>query len=366
MAPIFTPSICHIDLGAIAHNFRQLGPANRLMPVIKSDAYGHGVLETAQTLQQAGARRFAVGLASEGAALREAGHGQQIVLLMGCIGENDWQLARRYELMPLVGSFAALQKAAATDSPFSVAIKVDTGMRRLGFSLEDAPLVRDYLVSHPHLRPGMLISHLACADMPEEESFGAEQKRNFDAFYAVLKDAFPDMLRSLDNSASLLTAPKFDISRPGLAIYGGNPLSQPLDADLRWAMSVSTPIIHIRDLRAGESVSYGRIYTAEKPMRIGIAACGYATGFGRSLSNCAQVLVNGKRVPQVGRVCMSMSMVDLTNVPDAKVGDLAWLLGGEAQAGESPVSATEMADWLDTIPYEVLCIMGGQNPRKYV
>lgn len=365
MMPVFTPSLCYIDLDAIAHNFRELGSPERLMPVIKSDAYGHGLLQTARTLAAAGARYFAVGGASEGAALREAGFSQDILLLMGCLSPEDWGFTFQHGLIPLAGSFDALEMAASRNKPLRIAIKVDTGMSRLGFDPQEAQAVCDFLLLHPWLQPVMLVSHLACADMPGECAFTAQQGAAFDNFYSLIADHFPDIRPSLDNSAAALAGAGYAISRPGLAIYGHSPLPGPLGARLRPAMSVSTPIIHIRNLQPGQSVSYGRIYTAQRPMRIGITACGYANGFARALSNKASMLVHGLRTPQIGRVCMGMTMIDLTGVPRAQVGDTAWLLGGPD--GRDPaISASEMAEWLDTIPYEIMCIMGGQNPRVYV
>ena len=130
-------------------------------------------------------------------------------------------------------------------------------------------------------------------------------------------------------------------------------------------MSVAAPILAVHPLRAGESVSYGRLFTAPRDMLVAVAAAGYATGYARALSGRVSLLVGGRRVPQVGRVCMSMLMLDVSGVPDTAPGDLAWVLGGPAQAGETPVDAQELAQLLDTIPYEILCLMGGLNPRVY-
>ena len=130
-------------------------------------------------------------------------------------------------------------------------------------------------------------------------------------------------------------------------------------------MSVSSPVLQVRQLKAGQSVSYGRIFTAPQAMTVAVVAAGYATGFARALSNRIDLLINGRRVPQVGRVCMSMLMADVSSLPDVRTGDTAWILGGPAAPGQRPVSAQEMADELGTIPYEILCLMGRTNPRVY-
>lgn len=363
---IFTPSVCQIDLGAIRANFKSLGQPDGLMPVIKSDAYGHGLLPVAKTLAKAGAKRFAVGLASEGAALREAGFDQQIALLLGCLTPQDWQLAVKYQLTPIVGSLAdaqAAQEACGMGKSLEIAIKCDTGMGRLGFPADNPEEAIAALLSAPSLRPVMVLSHLACADMPEKEDYTKAQVEAFTSFHKAMSAALGPLNRCLDNSAAAILGLDNDISRPGLAIYGGNPLD-PHSQALQWAMSLSSPILHIHALRKGQSVSYGSAFTADQDMRIAVICCGYASGYHRNLSNKASMLVNGQRCRQLGRICMGMSMIDISSVPEAKAGDRAWLLGGPKE--HNPVDAWELADMLGTIPYELLCHLGGLNPRVYI
>lgn len=368
----FTPSTCHIDLGALARNFIALGKPEKLMPVIKADAYGHGLLQVAYTLNKCGAKNFAVGTVSEGIALRKRGFSQTIVPLLGCLNMEECQLALNNALMPVIGNFADLDRlesvAQQGSSNVEIAIKCDTGMSRLGFGQDDIPFLLERLDRRTHLRPAMLISHLACADMPEELGFTNQQIKKFNAFYESLKSLNYKILRSLGNSAATLGLEKthFDLLRPGLVLYGYSPFeSERKDNFPELVMSVSTPIIHVRDLEQGQSVSYGRAFTAQRPMRIAITACGYATGFNRSLSNRSFMMVNGKRARQVGRVCMSMTMLDITDIKDAKPGDRAWILGGPASEDFSPITASEIAALLDTIPYEILCQFGAMNPRQF-
>lgn len=367
MGLVFTPSTCHVVLSRIARNFKKLGDPETLLPVIKSDAYGHGLMEVAQTLGRAGAARFAVGLADEGSTLRQLGHKQDIVLLMGCLGISDWESALRYDLIPCVGDFGALEEikkilARYPGKKMRIALKVDTGMSRLGFDEEDIPHVLEALTQLDRCSPALLISHLACADMPEEEEYTSEQIKKFSRFKDALSDRYPLLPDSLCNSAATLNGLGHGFGRPGLALYGGNPLPGADSLGLEWAMSVSTPIIQTRELEKGQSVSYGRIFTAQRPMRIAIGACGYATGYSRNLSNKAEAVINGKRARQVGRICMSMAAFDITDIPSAREGDSIWLLGGDS---ENPVTADELASWLDTISYEALCLMGSLNPRVY-
>lgn len=376
MGCLFTPSRCHIDLSALKRNFTRLGEADKLMPVIKSDAYGHGLLPVARALDEAGARRFAVGTVAEGVALRQSGLQQEILPLMGLISPEDWHFASRYDLLVMVENFDDLQLAAQmaeTGSKLRLAIKCETGMGRLGFTAEELPFVLETLRRHTYLQTVMVLSHLACADMPEETAYTLAQTERFNAMCQSLRAAFPTIERSLNNSAGTLALPQYnyEANRAGLAIYGGNPFASAnydlssTGQDLEWVMSVTAPILRIRKLKAGQSLSYGRIFTAPQDMTIAVVAAGYATGVARALSNRMELLINGKRVPQVGRICMSMLMADVSSLPAVKAGDVAWILGGIPASGQRPVTVQEMAQELDTIPYEILCRMGSANPRIY-
>ncbi|MDR3358205.1 MAG: alanine racemase [Desulfovibrio sp.] len=370
----FAPSRCIIDLAALQRNFVRLGDPASLMPVIKNDAYGHGLLPVARALAKAGARRFAVGTPGEGAVLRQAGLRQEIVPLLGGMTPEDWRAATAHSLLPLLADGEDLKKALACarhDSSLRLGIKCETGMNRLGFRREDIPDLVDYLRAHPCLEPILALSHLACADMPEENACSQSQIRAFTAICESLRSSWPSMERSLANSAGLLGLPesRFDVSRPGIALYGGNPFagggSENSGAGLEWCMSVSAPVIGVRRLQAGQSVSYGRAFTAPAGMTLAVIAAGYATGVARALSGGMEVLLHGRRVPQVGRVCMGMLMADVTALPRTRPSDTAWLLGGPAEPGVAPVSAQETADRLGTIPYEILCRMGALNTRTY-
>lgn len=373
-ACVFTPSRCHIDLAALRRNFARLGETKSIMPVIKSDAYGHGLLPVARALDEAGAQRFAVGTVCEGLALRRAGHGQMIVPLLGAFTEDDFAAAAARDLTLLISDFADIEKAAAhgrPDAPVHVAIKCETGLNRLGFAVEDVPAMLERLRTTPNLKPVLALSHLACADMPQELAYTHAQMECFAAVCATLREAFPNIERSLANSAATLGLPeaRYEACRPGLALYGGNPFAgtawESRGAGLEWVMSISAPIMQVRTLKTGQSLSYGRIFTAPKPMTIAVMAAGYATGFARNLSNAADVLIHGRRAPQVGRVCMSMIMADVTHIDGVQANDTAWIMGGQALFGERPINAIETAEKLGTAVYEILCLAGGVNPRVY-
>lgn len=372
----FSPSLCHIELGAIRRNFGRMGQPHALMPVIKSDAYGHGLVPVARVLAEAGAQRFAVGTVSEGMALRDAGLRQTIVPLLGALTDVDWQGAVMQGLTPVVGNFDQLERAAAhchAGRTLRVAIKCETGMGRLGFSEAELPQVIERLRTTQGLEPDMVLSHFSCADVPEQEAYTQDQLRRFTAMSDALRGVFPKIKRSLCNTAGTIGRPEahFEICRPGISLYGGNPFTgtawqeKGARLGLEWAMSVSAPIIEVREVAEGRSVSYGRLFTAQKPATVAVVAIGYATAFNRSLSTRTAMIINGRRVPQVGRVCMGMIMADVTGLPPVRVGDTAWLVGGPAETGQTPVTPQDIADTLGTISYEVLCLFGGMNPRVY-
>lgn len=367
----FSPTRCHVNLAAIKRNFQRLGAPGALMPVIKSDAYGHGLLPVAGILDEAGARSFAIGGASEGEELRNAGFGQRLLLLTGCRTPDDWETAALYGLLPLVNDFKNLEMAAACPHNLEIAIKCDSGMWRLGFGKDDIPAIAEKIRNSSNLKPVMAVSHFASSDMPEDAEYAAGQMAAFEDFARALAQIFPAIGRSLGNSAAALGLPDaaYDVLRPGLAIYGGNPFfgtsRENAGAGLEWAMSISTPILQVKRLAKGQSVSYGRIFRALRDMDVAVVSCGYSQGLARGLSGRCDMLVRGRRVPQIGRICMSMCMLDVSSMPDAAPGELAWPLGGPAAAETSPVDAWELAMKLDTVPYELLCLMGSLNLREY-
>lgn len=370
MPPAFTHAICHINLAAIERNFRKLGDPGRLMPVIKSDAYGHGLAEVARVLSEAGAARFAVGTVSEGLFLRSEGYGQPVLLLLGCVNMDEAEQALAADLLPFAGSFDALEIIRAANGPQKkrIALKFDTGMGRLGFSSPQLPALLDWLRSHPEIVPALAGSHLATADMPGEMAATQKQIEKFAAIMATLRGMFPEIDYSLGNSAALALKPG-GFLRPGIALYGGNPFAGTGLAgclpDLEWAMSLEAPVLQVKTVPAGSGVSYGAIYRAASPIKVAVIGAGYAAGISRGLSGKLSILINGKRCPQIGRICMGMLMADASAIPDLTSGASAWLLGGEAAPGQTPPTPQELADLQGSIPYEILCLAGSLNPRRF-
>ena len=311
---------------------------------------------------------------SEACALRKAGFHQKIVPLLGAQTLDEWTLSFALHITTPVVDMDSLKRAAhccPDHMTFPIAIACNTGMGRLGFSVEDMPDLLEALHRYPMLVPELAFSHLACADMPSEEAYTFAQEERFVSMTNALRAFFPDLSRSLCNSAAYASAgeDRFELARPGITLYGGNPfVGTPYAdkaSDFEWVMSVCAPILQVRALRSGESVSYGRTFTATHDMKAAVIGIGYASGFDRGLSNACDVLIHGRRCPQIGRVCMGMIMADVTGVGAVEPGDLAWILGGDPQPGQRIITAQEMADALGTISYEVLCRFGMSNQRIY-
>ncbi|MGE4552829.1 MAG: alanine racemase [Desulfovibrionaceae bacterium] len=366
-----------IHLENIRANWRLLNArSGRAWPVVKADAYGHGLIEVARALSEEGADTFCIGTPGEGAKLRRSGHTARIVSLTGAIAPGDYDLLWDYDIIPFVAGFEHLEalaaQAAGRRKPLPVSLKFDTGMSRLGFTRDDLPALAERLHRLPGIVPALVSSHLATSDEPNQLDFMDRQADTFDAIVSYLKAEGFDVEANLANSAAILAHARthYAAQRAGIAMYGCNPFHGTAMAHhgqgLRPAMEVSAPILHVHTLPKGESVSYGRTYKAEQDMRVAIVAVGYADGYSRGLSNTGWMCVNGRRVPIVGRVCMQLTAVDVSALeggPDAAhVGQRAWLLGGE---GPGRISPEDLAGWWSTITYEAFCLLG-MNPRRYV
>jgi len=372
----------HIEnLRANVRRVREKCPS--LLPVIKNDAYGHGVLRIAQTLASEGVEQFAVGTVDEAAYLRANGVRAGLVSLLGAMSTDDARRAAALDIMPLLHSFDELELFESLDRPINVVIKCDTGMGRLGFVPDELPLLLERLASLPHIHPQILLSHLACADEDNQDDITIGQIRTFARALATLRTAFPSLRPSLLNSGGVLTWPALaqqapdlggmefyrELVRPGLILYGDNPLNdtarEATGKGFVPVMEVRTSVLAVRDVAAGQGLSYGHTFVAPRSMRVAIIAAGYAEGFPRTLSNTGYVALRGGRARIVGRVCMQMTFVDVTNLPQTKRGDPVWLLGGPADTETPPIIPAELGRWSGLMSYEFLCSLG-KNNRTYV
>jgi len=354
-----------INLRALDHNLRlirdQLSPRVTIMAIVKADAYGHGAQVISARLEDLGIKSFGVANVNEAVTLREAGIKGEIFLMGGFFkGEEEYILT--YDLIPIVYDLESLTKlskeAQKRNKKIKIHLKVDTGMGRFGVLPDRVKEVVEEIKKHPWIELEGLVSHFSTAD--EGDVFFYEQLRTFKAIRNLFKELGLNLRCHMANSSAIFSSPQshFDMVRPGITLYGVHPsldfkkrFSLPLKPLMYW----KTRIVSIKEIPKGWPVSYGRTWYASRRSRIGIIPVGYADGYLRALSNKGWVLIKGKKVPVIGRVTMDSTIVDLTELPEAKVGDEVILLGEE-------IPAEEVASWACTIPYEVLCL-AGKNKR---
>ena len=366
------PTYATVNLAALAHNLscikRYLSPGCEVMAVVKANAYGHGAVETAQALFLQGIGRFAVASLDEGIALRQAGLSASIVVL-GALFEEQVSDLVAHQLTPVVSDgriLPTLAKAVYSHpAPYPIHLKVETGMGRLGFSPEELLSLLDNPILQSPLQVEGMMTHLADAD-GKESTF---TERQLGAFRAVLEQirqrGVPLSVVHTANSAAIVRFPDahFSLVRPGIMLYGYHTLPATVPApDLRPVLSLRTTIVQLRTIPRGGTVSYNGTCVTTRPTRIAVLPIGYADGYSRRLSHRGSVLIQGRRAPIVGLVCMDMIMVDVTDFASVQVGEIVTLIG--QQGGES-IWANEVADWIGTIPYEVLCGIGSRVPRLY-
>jgi alanine racemase len=366
------PTYATVNLAALAHNLscikRYLPPGCEILAVVKANAYGHGAVETAHALARQGIGRFAVASLDEGIALRQAGISSSIVVL-GALLEDQISELVAHRLTPVVSDgriLPALAKTAPSHlSPYPIHLKVETGMGRLGFSPEELLILLDSPLLHSSLKIEGLMTHLADAD-GKDSSF---MERQLDAFRTVLGQirqrgvSLP--LVHMANSAAIVRFPEthFSLVRPGIMLYGYHTLPATVPSpDLKPVLSLRTTIVQQRTIPRGGTVSYNGTFVATRPTRLVVLPIGYADGYSRRLSHCGSVLIQGCRAPIIGLVCMDMIMVDVTDLPPVHVGETVTLIG---QQGGGSIWANEVAGWIGTIPYEVLCGIGSRVPRLY-
>ncbi len=367
-APVFVhepasmrPLIAAVDLSAIRHNYavaKRCAPGRQAFAVVKANAYGHGVREVVASLRGE-ADGFAVACLEEAAEVRALDDEARVLLLEGCFEPAEYQLAAQLGLDLVVQGVEQAEAllAAPLARPLSVWLKLDSGMHRLGFSPDALRHWHARLRGAAQVAELNLISHFACADLRGHTL----NELQLEAFLDLLDLDFDQ--RSLANSAAILTMPAshMDWLRPGIMLYGATPLADLSAAELglKPAMTLSAQLIAVREIAAGESVGYGATWEATRPSRIGTVSCGYADGYPRHAPSGTPVVVNGQRVPLAGRVSMDMLAVDLSDLPDARVGDPVELWGAQL-----PVD--ELAQACGTIGYELLTKVTARVPRRYL
>lgn len=374
-----------VDLKALAWNYRQLagritGHA-KMTAVIKADGYGHGAVEVAKVALRNGASRLAVARFSEALELRDAGIEAPILLFGYILPENVVEAVSR-DIILSVNSFSAAQLisalAAGKGMKAKVHIKTDTGMGRLGIVADPLSLHQGHkyeqksaaeiraILELEGLEVEGLYTHFASADSLDKSS----ALHQYELFEGLIKELHSEGIEipilHCANSAATIELPQthLDMVRPGVAQYGLWPSDETDQSliDLRPVMTLASTIIHIKEVPAGFKISYGSTYETGTKQKIATLPLGYADGYSRQLSNKGSVLVNGVRCPIVGRVCMDLTMVDVTEA-DCMVGDRVVAIGA---MGDNRISTEEIASIIDTINYEVVTSIGKRVPRIYL
>ncbi len=361
------PTFLEIDLQALTNNVQLVKKVtkNKIMPVIKADAYGHGAIEVGKLLEREGADILGVATIEEGIELRKNSIDIPVLILGSIYPFENYRKVLEYNLTPVVASVNSatyLEKIARKKNKEAFFhLKVDTGMGRIGVSPRTAVELWNKLLRVPRLIPRGIFTHLARAD--EDPGFTRDQ---INKFRYVLEniDELPPFIHAA-NTAGIMNFKEtfFNLVRPGLFIYGLYPSRATQTAyNLNQVMRWSSSIIYLKEVPKNTPISYGGTWRAPKKSKIATLCVGYADGYPRLLSNKAEVIICGKRAPVVGRVCMDMIMVDVTGIKGVEIGDRAVLLG---KSGTKNITAEELAEQAQTINYEITTGISSRVPRVY-
>ena len=357
-----------IDLGALAHNYREIRSriqkGAKLCAVVKADAYGHGAIAAARVALDEGADYLAVATLSEALKLRAAGFTCPLLILGLVEPESarevvDADITQTVCRMDLVEALS--QEAVRQGKTVKVHLTIETGMGRIGVHPKDAAETAKKIAALPNVELEGIFSHFALADIPDK-TFTKQQVKLFkDACDAIEAAGIHIPIKHIAESAAILEIPDvhFDMVRAGIIQYGlwpSDEVTRPID--LRPCMKFCARIVYIKTIQPGESVGYGRKFIAERETRIATLPVGYADGYIRAYAG-GSVEVCGKRAPIAGRVCMDQFMIDVTDIPEAKLGDVCTLFGSDS------LTADEIAGWANTINYEVVCLVSERVPRVY-
>lgn len=364
-----------INLDALAHNMCEIrritNPNAQIMAVVKADAYGHGVKECAGVLLENGADRFGVATLYEGIELRRL-YPDVPILILGASMETEAEELIKNNITPNVFTFSMAQAlsdaAQKLDKTVKVHIKLDTGMSRIGFFIDDSDNldVLDEIESIgklPMLEIEGIFSHFSTSD-EADDSYTRMQFEHFMMVCNNLKKRGINIpIKHICNSAGIMMYPEYhlDMVRPGVILYGMYP-SDDVDKDkldLQYVMSLKSSVTHVKEIESGRGVSYGKEYIADGVVKIATVPVGYADGYSRQLAENAKIAIDGNLYPIAGRICMDQCMIDVTGVNNINRGDEALIFGDGA------VTVDDIAKWLGTINYEIVCMLSRRIPRVY-
>jgi len=365
------PAHVEVSLGAIAQNYdairAHVGTAS-VMPVVKANAYGHGIVEVARHLMNHGAPCLGVALLEEAIVLRQAGITLPI-LVFGGVATRQIPQFIAHDLMMAASSIDKLRQideaAAVVKTKARVHLKIDTGMERIGVHWYNAEKLQEASLSFTNVEVAGIYSHFANSDSADLASAKEQLARFLEVLEFYPKRGLQPPQRHIANSGGILQLPEshLDLVRPGIMLYGVYPSKEvPHTVTLQSALSWKSQVVYFKVVQPGSSVSYGGTWQSDHPVRVVTVPVGYGDGYFRALSNRGQVLIRGQRHPIAGRVCMDQFMVNL-EWGTAYNGDVVTIIGSD---GNETISAQDVADWAGTIPYEVLTNINSRVPRVYV
>ena len=370
MTTTYRPTISEIDLGAIRYNLSQIKKsipsATKVMAVVKANAYGHGIIEVSRELSRAGVNYLGVASVDEALSIRKAKINTPILILGSMLPSEIEAVLDKNITLTLCTTelLRALRKTVKGRKKIKVHIEVDTGMGRIGVWHAEAIKFIDEVLKHNELEIEGIYTHFSSAG--RDPLFTQYQISLFENLTRELdRVSIQIPYKHAANSIGVIGLSKshLNLVRPGLIIYGMYPKKNFRNKiQLKPAMKLTTKIVCLKDTPPGRSISYGRTYITQKHTRIATIPIGYGDGYGRILSNKAEVLIKGLRAPVVGKVTMDQTMVDVGHIKGVKVGDDVVLIGRQK---EDIITAEELARLCSTIPYEIVCAIGARVPRFY-
>ncbi|NLW35123.1 alanine racemase [Syntrophorhabdus aromaticivorans] len=374
MAIVSIPrAVAYIDLRVLEENYgtikSKLSPEAGLLCVVKADAYGHGAAEVSRRLEDLGVSYLGVASAEEGIELRDYGIQAPILVMSGIMPWNDVEPFRRHNLVPVVYDLATLKRvkeeSKGFEEPIRIHLKFDTGMGRLGFAMDEVSFVLELVSDTKDIEVEGIMSHFSSSERRDE--YGLKQVKAFTSIVEFLKDnGITPKLIHMANSGAIVNYPEahFNMARVGISLYGSYP-----DPELKKILSIKqvmkfvSKIALVREFPAGYGLSYGRTFVTKRNTTVAYVPVGYADGYPRALSNRGYVLIQDRRCGVIGRICMDWLLVDITDLEGVEVKDEVILLG---HSDGDVVTADEIAELADTIPYEILCKISKRVLRVYV
>ena len=368
------PTCAEINIRALIHNLNQAkrlaGSKSQILSIVKADAYGHGAVKISKALVRNGIHHLGTALVEEAVELRDAGIKIPIIVLGGIFKEQIPKIAE-YSLTPVVYQEdflkAVAKEARKSNKKVNIHIKIDTGMGRIGVLPDEAVDFAKKAASQKNIKVEGIMTHFADADLADK-AYAEKQMAEFTSIVNKLNEEGIDIpYQHIANSAALVSFEnnKFNMARPGIMLYGYAPSAEGKERGLNLipVMSLKTKVLHLKKVSAGTYISYGRTFVAKRDSVIATLPVGYADGYSRALSNKGFVIVKGKRAPIAGRVCMDMTMIDVTGIDGVEINDEVVLIGKQ---GKEAITADDVAMLTNTISYEVLCCIGKRVPRVYI